>query len=149
MARMKFSVFLDESVRITLQQLAINHPHRDARCRAAGILALAEGLSPTAAAAQIGVSKQSLYNWHRAWDEIGLFGLIIGHKGGRPFALSREWVDAACKIATAESLSLSGLAKRLEVEMNATLPCSLETLGNTLKASGFCYKRARYSLKKT
>ncbi|MGL4995890.1 MAG: helix-turn-helix domain-containing protein, partial [Deefgea sp.] len=114
-----------------------------------GILALADGLSPTAAAAQIGVSKQSLYNWQRAWEKIGLFGLIIGHKGGRPFALSQEWIDAACKIATTESLSLSGLAKHLEIEMGAALPCTLETLGNTLKASGFSYKRARYSLKKT
>lgn len=145
---MKCRVVLTEAERITLQQLAINHKHRDIRCRASGLLALANGQSAKAAAAQVGASHQSAYNWRDAWLSAGITGLLAGHKGGRPPALNQRWTDLAVVIAKAESLSLAGLAKRMEAEMDTNLPCTLETLGATLKAQGFSYKRARFSLKK-
>uniref|UniRef100_UPI003F797EBA helix-turn-helix domain-containing protein n=1 Tax=Chromobacterium amazonense TaxID=1382803 RepID=UPI003F797EBA len=64
---MKCTVQLTEAERLTLQQLALNHRHRDIRTRATGMLFLARGLKPKEIATEIGVSHQSLYNWSKAW----------------------------------------------------------------------------------
>ncbi|WP_407671779.1 helix-turn-helix domain-containing protein [Paraburkholderia hospita] len=39
-------------------------------------------------AEQLGVSVQSVYNWSHAWRDSGVCGLMGGHNGGRPPALS-------------------------------------------------------------
>ncbi|MGF6781547.1 hypothetical protein P3T21_006783 [Paraburkholderia sp. GAS334] len=46
---------------ITLRQLPINHRHRDARTRAAGLLQLGRKIKPKVIAEQLGVSDQSVY----------------------------------------------------------------------------------------
>ncbi len=56
----KISLTLSECETETLTQLSINHPWRDARTRAAGLL--------------LGASHQSLYNWRHAWEARGLIG---------------------------------------------------------------------------
>ncbi|WP_415877467.1 helix-turn-helix domain-containing protein [Burkholderia ubonensis] len=73
-----------------LQQLSINHRHRDFRTRAAGLLMLASKVRPAEVAAKLGATDQSIYNWARAWREQGVVGLLVGHKGGRPRALPDE-----------------------------------------------------------
>jgi hypothetical protein len=60
---MKCVVVLKAVEEVTLQQMSINHRHRDTRTRAAGLLMLGRGLKARAIAAQLGVSGQSVYNW--------------------------------------------------------------------------------------
>jgi hypothetical protein len=60
---MKCIVELSEVEEITLQQLSINHRHRDTRTRAAGLLLLDRKVMPKVIAEQLGVSDQSVYNW--------------------------------------------------------------------------------------
>ncbi|WP_240975342.1 hypothetical protein [Paraburkholderia aromaticivorans] len=57
---MKCVVVVKAVEELTLQQMSINHPHRDARTRAAGLLMLGRGLKPRAIAAQLAVSGQSV-----------------------------------------------------------------------------------------
>ncbi|MDC9582243.1 hypothetical protein PSI15_11825 [Xenorhabdus sp. PR6a] len=43
---MKSKIVLSEPERITLQQLSLNHQHRDVRTRGTGLLMLGRGLKP-------------------------------------------------------------------------------------------------------
>ncbi|KVD55001.1 transposase [Burkholderia ubonensis] len=142
---MKCVAVLNEAEAPTLQQLSINHRHRDFRTRAAGLLMLASKVRPAEVAAKLGVSDQSIYNWARAWREQGVVGLLVGHKGGRPRALPDEMVDATAQFVQAEPL----IAQRLDATFNDPLPCRLETLSAALKRRGFSFKRNRYALKKS
>ena len=63
---MKCTIKLSEAERHTLQQLSVNHRHRDIRTRAAGLLLLGSGLSAPKAAISLQVSAQSIYNWSPA-----------------------------------------------------------------------------------
>ena len=146
---MKKKLSLTECEAITLQQLSINHPWRDARTRAAGLLLLAAGEHRTAIGAKLNVSHQSIYNWHGVWENRGVVGLLSGHAGGRPLALPEALIATAVSVASQEALTLKGIAERIKTAHQCELPCSLETLGKTLKARGFSFKRTRMSLKKS
>ena len=145
----KLSLVLTECEVTTLLQLSINHPWRDARTRAAGLLRLHAAEHPTAIGGQLNVSHQSVYNWRDAWESKGLVGLISGHAGGRPLAMSEAMIATAVSVVTQEALSLKGIAERIEAAHQCKLPCTLETLGKMLKRRGFSFKRTRMSLKKT
>ena len=84
---MKCTVELTDVERHTLQQLSLNHRHRDFRIRATGLLLRARGLKVQDVARELEVSCQTAYNWAHAWREFGVCGLLVGHKGGRPLAL--------------------------------------------------------------
>ena len=144
---MQCTVQLTEPERCTLQQLALNHRHRDIRTRAAGILLLARQLTPKEIGVELCVTPRVVYNWYHAWHDLGLCGLFKGHRGGRPRALSPEMVATAVQAACAESLTLAGIAQRMEAK-HGTIPCKLETLASALKEQGLSYKRSRFSLKK-
>lgn len=146
---MKITLKLTECETETLVQMSINHSWRDARTRAAGLLMLSAGEHPTTIAKKLGVSHQSIYNWRHSWEESGITGLMGGHAGGRPLALTAEMIATAVSMATQEALTLKGIAERIEAIHQCALPCSLDTLGDALKARGFSFKRTRLSLKKT
>ena len=145
---MRCVVELSEVEKLTLEQLSLNHRHRDIRTRAAGMVMLGNGLSAPKVARRLGMSVQSPYNWVRGWNERGLCGLLSGHSGGRPRSLSQAQITTAVQAACAESLTLAQIAQRLEAVHGEPLPCTLETLGEALKACGLSFKRNRYSLKK-
>ena len=147
---MKIKPTLTECEKETLVQMSINHPWRDARTRAAGILMLSTTEEHLRLIAQkLGVSHQSLYNWRHGWVALGIAGLMGGHAGGRPQSLSAEMLSTAVSIARTEALTLKGIAERIESIHQRPLPCSLETLSVRLRATGFSFKRTRLSLKKT
>ncbi len=101
---------LSEVEKRTLQQMSVNHQHRDIRTRAAGLL-LGNGLSAPKAAAALDVSAQSIYNWSRLRNERGLCRLLSGHGGGRPRALPEAMLATAmegCVFFQREAVSLKG-----------------------------------------
>jgi transposase len=146
---MKCVVRLSEAEETTLQQLSINHKHRDTRTRAAGLLMLGRRIKPKVIALQLGVSGQTVYNWSHTWRDSGVCGLMGGHNGGRPPALSDAMVAAALEVARAEPLTLAKIAQRVQAILGEPLPCQIETLGEALKREGFSFKRNRYALKKS
>jgi transposase len=146
---MRCAVELSEAEVLTLQQMSINHKHRDTRTRAAGLLLLGRGFKPKAIALQLDVSWQSVYNWLHAWRAGGIRGLMGGHNGGRRPALSDDMVATALNIAREEPMTLAQIAQRVEQTHGQPLPCKKETLGEALKRAGFTFKRNRFSLKKS
>jgi transposase len=132
-----------------LQQLSIHHKHRDTRTRAAGLLMLGRRIKPKVIAEQLCVSGQSVYNWSHAWRDSGVFGLMGGHNGGRPPALSEAMITTALEVARTESLTLAQIGQRVQAIHGEPLPCRIETLGEALKREGFSFKRNRYALKKS
>ncbi len=146
---MKIKLTLTEGETETLVQMSINHPWRDARTRAAGMLMLSAKEHPTAIAQKLGVSHQSIYNWRHGWEDAGIIGLMGGHTGGRPRSLPEAMLATAMTIARSEALTLKGIAERIEAAHHCPLPCSLDVLSVRLRANGFSFKRTRLSLKKT
>lgn len=146
---MKITLNLSPCECETLFQLSINHPWRDARLRASGLLMLSKGEHPTVISEQCGVSHQSIYNWRHAWEQEGIVGLIGGHAGGRPRKLNEAWLNTIGELARTEALTLRGLVQRAEEIHGESFPLSLDRLGRILKAQGFSFKRTRMSLKKT
>jgi transposase len=144
----KCTLFLDSAEIVTLEELALNHRHRDIRRRAAGLVRLGQGETPKTIAQRLGLTPQVIYNWVHAWRERGIVGLLGGHVGGRPPSLPKEWLDSADAIARSEVLSLAGIAKAVEAKHQAALPCSLGTLRTGLISRGLSFKRTRFSLKK-
>lgn len=145
---MKLSLTLSPCECETLFQLSINHPWRDARLRASGLLMLSKGEHPTAIGQQCGVSHQSIYNWRHSWEQAGLVGLISGHAGGRPRKLNAAWLATVTELARTEALTLRGLVQRAEAIHGSPFPLPLDRLGVILRKSGFSFKRTRMSLKK-
>ncbi|AYA40538.1 helix-turn-helix domain-containing protein [Xenorhabdus nematophila] len=143
---MKSKIVLSEPERITLQQLALNHQHRDVRRRGTGLLMLGRGLKPRQIATETGCSVRVVYNWVHSWHYLGIAGLLGGHAGGRYPAMTPEMIATAVEAACAESLTLARIAQKVE-EKHGPLPCTLETLSITLKKQRLTYKRARLSLK--
>lgn len=145
---MKCRLMLTDVEKLTLEQLSVNHRHRDIRTRAAVLALMGNGVSAPKAAQRLGVSVQSPYNWVRAWLADGIVGLLGGHGGGRPRALSEAMVTTAVQAASVESLTLAQIAQRVEA-VHGELPCRIATLGMALKREGFTFKRNRFSLKKS
>ncbi|MGY6256867.1 IS630 family transposase [Paraburkholderia fungorum] len=145
---MTCAVVLTEPEKKTLQQLSRNHDRRDLRIRSAGVLLLGEGRTVPDVASELEVSDKSVYKWAHAWNDRGLCGLLTGHKGGRPRALSDTLIATAVEGARAESMTLRQIALRVEEAHGKPLPCRLEMLSVAHGREGFPYKRGRYSLKK-
>ncbi|WP_353962194.1 helix-turn-helix domain-containing protein [Crenobacter oryzisoli] len=127
-----------------MQQLALNHRHRDIRTRATGMLHLARGLKHKEIAAEIGVSHHPLYNWSKAWRDAGFCWPLVGHHGGRGPALPPGMIVTAVAAAQEKSMTLARIAQRVEVE-HGLLP------GNPVQGAErrrTLLKEARVSLKK-
>ncbi len=140
---MKYLLQLTAVEILTLEQLSANHRYRDVRVRASGLLMLSSGLTVSRVAGKLNVSVQSLYNWIRLWQAIGVCGLLGGHKGGRPKVLPETMLVAALALGMSDFLTLRQIAQRLEVQYGMPLPCRLETLGAALRRGGWSARRSR------
>jgi len=145
---MKCLLALSADEKLTLEQLGVNHRHRDIRRRAAGLVMLSNGLSAPKVAALLGVNVQSAYNWVQAWRTRGICGLLGGHRGGRHKALSETMLATAVQAARAESLTLRQIAQRVQAVHGKPLPCHLETLRAILKREGVSLRRSHRALSK-
>jgi transposase len=133
----------------TLEEMAKHHRFGDFRLRALGLLALNEGQRVVDICNILRVSDQPVYNWAKGWRELGLVGILDGHKGGAPVKLTAPMLDMAAQIATKESLTLGKIAARLRDDFPDAPSFSLDRLSKGLKARGMSFKRTRLSLKKT
>ncbi len=123
---------LTEAERLTLEEMSRNHPFRDFRPRALGVLALGKGHAPKVVADILGVTAQTVYNWEKRWRLLGLMGLL----------------DAAEAAARAEPCALKEIACRVREAYPEAADFSLDRLVAGLKARGLSWKRTRLSLKK-
>jgi hypothetical protein len=80
---MKCVVELSEAEDKTLQQMSLNHQHRDMRIRAAGVMMLGRKIKLTEVALQLAVSGQSVYNW-AVRHEVACRSCSRGNGGDHP-----------------------------------------------------------------
>jgi transposase len=141
-------VKLEESDRMTLEELAAHHRHDDTRRRARGLLALGKGHRIATVAEIFGVTSQCVRNWVHHWTERGADGLLLGHKGGRPAKLTVELLATGKKLALAQPMTLREIAAGIRAAHPDAPSFSLDRLSAGLKAQGLSFKRTRLSLKK-
>ncbi|WGS46888.1 helix-turn-helix domain-containing protein [Burkholderia sp. JSH-S8] len=141
--RKAFKFNLMEEERQTLEELSVNHWHWDKRRRAIGLLLLAKGGDVAGVACELGVTIQTVYNWMRAWSVDGVVGLLGGHKGGRPYAISELMQSTAIQVTRGKLLTLKQIARNLEAAHGSKLPCKIRTLANTLRRLSVPVARAR------
>lgn len=147
MAALEFQLTPEQ--RNTLLELQLNHHWREVRRRATGLLLIADQVPASVIQDTLQVSLPSLYAWVRQWRQVGIVGLLaVSRHGGRKLKLPQEWIDRALTLATDQAYSARQISQVLEEEFKQSLPCTLETLRNTLKSGGMTYKRTRASLKK-
>jgi len=139
---------LDEESRLILEGLASHHRHADIRRRARGLLSLAKGHRTTVVADVLGVTSQSVRNWARWWGEMGVAGILDGHKGGRPAKLTAEMLETGKKCACEQPLTLREIAAGIRAAHPEAQTFSLDRLAIGLKALGLSFKRTRLGLKK-
>ena len=106
---MKSKIELSGPERVTLQQLPLNHRHRDIRALGTGLLMLARGLTPQITS-ETGCSVRVIYNWVHTWYDLDIAGLLGGHVGGRSLAMTPEMISTAVEAACSESLTLARIA---------------------------------------
>ncbi len=94
------------------------------------------------------VSDQPIYDWAKGWRDKGIFGLLIGHKGGRPPKLTDDMLDYAAEVARQQPLTRAQIAAHVRERFPDAPSFSLDRLGAGLKARGLSFKRTRLSLKK-
>ncbi|WP_080417077.1 helix-turn-helix domain-containing protein [Burkholderia ubonensis] len=134
---------LTSEERLTLEQLSINHRHRDIRLRALGLLMIDSGMTAPKAAERLNISGQSLYNWIRTWHKFGVCGLLGGHRGGRPRKVPESMIELALNQRSSGIFTLKQIAKRVEELGGKMLPCSLSTFRAALRREGWQFKRRR------
>lgn len=128
---------------LTLTEVGRRHRFGDFRFRARGVIALNARIKPRLIAQVLGVSEKSVYNWAKWWREEGFDGLFDGHKGGRPAILTAELVASAIDIASAESLTLASIKRRV-LERHPQAPdFSLDRLAARLNEHRRPFKRGR------
>ena len=90
---------LTEEEKITLENMQSNHPTSIVRKRGHSILLSSEGYSIPNITKILGVCRQSVSNWLKLWDCIGIIGLTEKPKSGRPRKLSvQEEQEAIDKV---------------------------------------------------
>jgi len=140
---------LDEEARMALEDLAAHHRHGDVRQRARGLLALAKGHSTKIASDVLNVTPQSMRNWARWWEERGLAGILVGHKGGRPAKLTAAMLETGKNCACKQPMTLREIAAAIRAAHPEAQSFSLGRLAIRLKACGMSFKRTRLGLKKS
>ena len=145
---MKRVVILSEIEEITLQQLLIDHRHRDARTGVASLLRRGRKVKAKVIAQQLGVSDHSV-RWAHARCDGGVCALMGGPNDGRPGAPSETMVATALGIARAEPLTLGQIAQRVQEIRGEALPSRIETRGEAIKREGCSFRCNRHVLKKS
>ena len=81
---MKFAQPIPEAVRITLEEMYMNHPTFRCRQRAQAILLSVRGFTIEALWSILDVRRDAISGWIDRWEEEGLLGLYDRPRAGRP-----------------------------------------------------------------
>ena len=92
-----------------------------------------------------GVCRQTVSNWLRYWEELGLRGLIDESRSGRPKKLSVQEQQQALEWLNEEPRSIRGVQSELKKRFGKEV--SRATIKRLCKKSGLVWKRMRKSLK--
>lgn len=132
--------------RARLQQIVARGEDWRERERAQTLILLADGLSLSEAAQEIGIHVRTAGFTRLDWLARGFESLVDKPRSGAPRKISPEQLGKVIDAARSEPLTGKALLAK-HVEEGGTL-VHLNTLTGALKAAGFVWKRTRHSLKK-
>lgn len=143
-SKMLFVNSLTEAEEITLESMRENHPLPMTRKRAHRILLSNKCYFIPYISEIQGVCRQSVSRWIKAWDSIGLAGLIEGLRSGRPRKLSTDEVDEVIRKVSAHPRGI----KRIIAEIADKTGISIckDTLRRICKRAGFSLQRIKKTL---
>ena len=90
---MKFAQPIPEAVRVTLQEMHMNHPTFRCRQRAQAILLSVRGFSIAELWSILDVRRDAISGWIDRWESEGLLGLYDRPRTGRPTIYTEAEVD--------------------------------------------------------
>jgi transposase len=138
---------LSKGERWTLREIGIFHPHPRAQMRAKAILRSNQGLTLQQTADEFMVHLNSVEQWRRRWDKLGLAGLYEGRHTGRPRKWTSEQRQALAELAQYKGGTVVALLRHIGLQQQRA-PISENTAFHYLKEMNFSDKRYRYGLKK-
>lgn len=116
--------------------------------RAQGLLRLSQGLTLRRTADEFGVHLNSVEQWRKRWDKLGLAGLYEGRHTGRPKKWTPQQQQILGEMTDSEGGTVGALLHQIEQSQDQ-VSISESTAKRYLKEMDFTYKRYRYSLKKS
>jgi len=130
---MKFAQPITEEVRITLQEMHMNHPVFRCRQRAQAILLSVRGFSMAELWSILDVRRDAISGWIDRWESEGLLGLYDRPRTGRPTLYTAAEVDLLKTLVDEEPRQIKTAQTKL-AEMTQKV-ASTSTLKRLLKKS--------------
>lgn len=134
-------ITLQESSRQTLEQMYKFHPLKQNRVRAHCLLLLSAGYLPFAAAAILGRSLKTIYNWMDRWQQSGLMGLYDQPGRGRKPLLTGPEREQVCQLVRDSPRRIGEHLVTIEKQWGKRI--SRSTLKRTLREMKLSWKRIR------
>lgn len=144
----KLTLTCTEQEKITLEQLATQHPKEYFRIRGKALITFINGELIPDIARVLDCNPNSIREWVHLWNKLGLTGILKSRKGGAPAKLTECLIKIAVEIAMKEPMSLAQIAAYVHEVRPDAPKFSLDRLGVRLREKGLSYKRTRHSLKK-
>ena len=137
---------LTETEEIMLKSMRDNYSLSMTRKRAYSILLSYKRYSIPYITEILGVCRQSISRWIKAWNKLGLLGLIEESRSGCPRKLSSVQEDIVIKKVKKNPRGIKILLAEIASEMNISI-CK-DTLRRICKRAGLKWKRIKKTLHK-
>ena len=134
MSRKEKHIELTETERLTLREGSKYHPKPEFRIKCQGLLLNHTGMRFKAIAAHLGVNHNTVGNWVKTWETVGIAGLYRKNGQGRKLILSvnnAAHTDLLDK--TVETYRQNIKAIRAEFVKELATPMSTDTVKRFLK----------------
>jgi transposase len=133
---MKFAQPIPEEVRVTLQEMHMNHPTFRCRQRAQAILLSVRGFTITELWSILDVRRDAISEWIDRWENEGLLGLYDRPRAGRPTIYTAAEVDLLKTLVDEEPRQIKTAQTKLadmtqKVASTSTLKRLLKKNSNT------------------
>lgn len=133
---MKFAQPIPEEVRVTLQEMHMNHPTFRCRQRAQAILLSVRGFTITELWSILDVRRDAISEWIDRWENEGLLGLYDRPRAGRPTIYTTAEVDLLKTLVDEEPRQIKTAQTKLadmtqKVASTSTLKRLLKKNSNT------------------
>ena len=134
MSRKEKHIALTETERLTLREGSKYHPKPEFRVKCQGLLLNHTGMGFKAIATHFGVNHNTVGNWVKAWETVGIAGLCRKNGQGRKLILSiNNAVHTDLLDKTVETHRQNVKAIRSELVKELARPMSSDTVKRFLK----------------
>lgn len=130
---MKFAQPIPEEIRVTLQEMYMNHPTFRCRQRAQAILLSVRGFTLAEVWSILDVRRDAISEWLDRWENEGLLGLYDRPRAGRPSIYTAAEVDTLKTLVDEEPRQIKTAQAKLADMTQKT--ASTSTLKRLLKKS--------------